>query len=67
MKNRIEILKDGTLGRKKEKKLYFPKGRIVDEKAERVKKKIRPSSGSQASKIEKNAGSATEEKSSFTS
>ena len=34
MKNKIEILKDGTLGRKKEKKLFFPKGRVIDEKSE---------------------------------
>ena len=34
MNNKIEILKNGDLGRKKEKKVFFPKGRIVDEIAE---------------------------------
>ena len=34
MNNKIKILKDGDLGRKKEKKHFFPKGRVVDEKAE---------------------------------
>ena len=34
MDNKIKILKKGDLGRKKEKKVFFPKGRIVDEKAE---------------------------------
>ena len=34
MTNEIKILGNGDLGRKKEKKVFFPKGRIVDEKAE---------------------------------
>jgi len=34
MNNKIKILKDGDLGRKKEKKHFFHKGRVVDEKAE---------------------------------
>ena len=35
MSNEIEILKKGDLGRKKEKKVFFPKGRIIDDKAEK--------------------------------
>ena len=35
MNKEIKILKNGDLGRKKEKKSFFPKGRIVDEKAEK--------------------------------
>ena len=35
MNKEIKILKNGDLGRKKEKKIFFPKGRIVDEKAEK--------------------------------
>tara|TARA_B100000029_G_scaffold513298_1_gene612397 strand:- start:2366 stop:4069 length:1704 start_codon:yes stop_codon:yes gene_type:complete len=35
MSTEIKILKSGDLGRKKEKKSFFPKGRIVDEKAEK--------------------------------
>jgi len=35
MNNKIKILKDGDLGRKKEKKVFFPKGRIIDDKAEK--------------------------------
>ena len=34
MTNEIKILGNGDLGRKKEKKVFFPKGRIVDENAE---------------------------------
>ncbi len=34
MNKEIKILKNGDLGRKKENKVFFPKGRIVDEKAE---------------------------------
>ena len=34
MSNKIKILGNGDLGRKKEKKVFFPKGRIVDENAE---------------------------------
>ena len=34
MSNEIKILGNGDLGRKKEKKIFFPKGRIVDENAE---------------------------------
>ena len=35
MDNKIKILKKGDLGRKKEKKVFFPKGRVVDENAEK--------------------------------
>ena len=41
MNNKIEILKNGNLGRKKEKKVFFPKGRLVDEKAESEIKDLR--------------------------
>ena len=34
MSNEIKILGNGDLGRKKEKKIFFPKVRIVDENAE---------------------------------
>ena len=34
MSNEIKILGNGDLGIKKEKKIFFPKGRIVDENAE---------------------------------
>ena len=36
MSNEIKILKNGDIGRKKETKNFFPKGRIVDEKAEKI-------------------------------
>ena len=40
MDHEIKILKDGDLGRKKEKKHFFPKGRVVDEKAENEIKEL---------------------------
>ena len=35
MNNEIKILKKGDLGRKKEKKVFFPKGRMVDDAVEK--------------------------------